>query len=155
MNLTPLSHISLTCFQIAVSLWFMTLFCSKVPLIFTVGSANICNFGACVSLTQSCLVQQTFQGIEQALPPFLNTLNVLLSSGVTWTKLAVQKEFVFADNSLRTEGAIYLFSLQVREIHLLLQSCRLNFFPSSKDKMNRKSKFYLKSGLLALCFDGF
>lgn len=74
-----------------------------MPLIFTVGSANICNFGACVSLSQSCLVQQTFQGTEQALPSCLNALYILLSSGVAWTKSAVvQKNFVSLDNSLET-----------------------------------------------------
>lgn len=69
---TVVSCLFLTCFQ--MSFWFIILLKNPID-IYRIDCANICNLGACVSLIHSCLVQQTFQGIEQALPPCLNTLS--------------------------------------------------------------------------------
>ncbi len=122
---------------------------------FTVGSANICNLDACVSLTQSCLVQQTFQGIEQSTATLSkhSLCSSVLRSNMNQIGCCAERLCFLQITAWKLKELSTYFPYE--EFHLLLQNCRLTFFHSSKDKTKRTSKCYLKSGLLALCSDGF
>lgn len=57
----------------------------------------------------------------------------------------VQKDFVFADNSLETEGVTYLFSLQVRGNPFVIAKLQIDIFsPPPKTKRKEKASVILK-----------